>query len=420
MRWLDQVRSTFESYGFTSVETPSAEALDVLMSKGETSQEVYTLSRFQADGTDDSDARIGLRFDLTVPFARYTAQNFNELDFPFRRYQIGRVWRGERPQAGRYREFTQCDIDVISLDSVPLTVDAEMPRIAADVLTRLCIGPFQILVNNRKVLEGFYRGLGITDPVAVIRAVDKRDKIGPVGVRPLLVDLGLTPAQTDAVLDLAALRGSGTDVVAAVRAFGVTDPMLTEGLDELTFVLNSLTDLEPGTVIADLSIARGLDYYTGTVYEGKFVDYPDYGSICSGGRYENLAGSFIRRNLPGVGISIGLTRIFAKMLAEGRITGGPKTPTQVLVAVPSADSMPEAIRTGATLRARGMNVEVYLAADKLAKQLRYAARKGIPYVWFPPFRDGAPDEVKSMATGDQVPADPQMWTIPADTSTDLL
>ena len=411
LAWLDQVRATFESYGFTNVETPAVEALDALLSKGETSQEVYTLQRLQADDADTSDARLGLRFDLTVPFARYTAANFNDLTFPFRRYQIGRVWRGERPQAGRFREFTQCDIDVINPDSVPLYFDAEMPRIAYEALSRLGIGPVRIGINNRKVLEGFYRGLGIADPVAVIRAVDKRDKISDWAVRDILItQVGLTPAQAGEVLNLALLTGTDATVVDRVRALGVTDPLLDEGLEELAYVLDALSDLPAGAVYPDFSIARGLDYYTGTVYEGKLAEYPTYGSICSGGRYENLAGSFIRRNLPGVGISIGLSRIFAKMLAEGKITPGRTSPTQVLVAVPSDDRMPAAIAAAKTLRDRGFNVEVYYQADKLGKQLRYASRKTIPYVWFPPFRDDARDEVKDMTTGEQAPADPTTWT----------
>ncbi|KOX22130.1 histidine--tRNA ligase [Nocardiopsis sp. NRRL B-16309] len=406
-RWLDHIRAGFESFGFASVETPSVESLDVLMAKGETSQEVYTLHRLQSDAKDDSDARLGLHFDLTVPFARYVAQHFNELTFPFKRYQTQRVWRGERPQEGRFREFTQCDIDVINVDSVPLHFDAELPRIVHQVLTGLDLPAWTLNVNNRKVLQGFYEGLGVKDPVAVIRAVDKLHKIGDEGVRGILLGDGLTGEQADACLALARIRGA--DAAERVAALGVTSPLLTEGLDELTFVLDELADLPEGSVVADLSIARGLDYYTGTVYEASFDDDPGYGSICAGGRYENLAGQFIRRRLPGVGISIGLTRIFAKLVAEGRIEEGRACPTDVMVVVPGAERRADALRTGALLRERGFNTEVFHSTAKVGKQIQYAAKKGIPFVWFPPFEDGGEHEVKDMGSGEQASADPATW-----------
>lgn len=408
-RWLDHIRAGFESFGFASVETPSVESLDVLMAKGETSQEVYTLHRLQADAEDDSDARLGLHFDLTVPFARYVAQHFNELTFPFKRYQMQRVWRGERPQEGRFREFTQCDIDVINVDSVPLHFDAELPRIVHRVLSGLDIPAWTLNVNNRKVLQGFYEGLGIKDPTAVIRAVDKLHKIGDDGVRELLLADGLTDTQADSCLELARVRGTGTGVVERVRALGVSSELLDEGLEELTFVLDDLSDLPEGSVVADLSIARGLDYYTGTVYEASFDDDPGYGSICAGGRYEDLAGQFIRRRLPGVGLSIGLTRIFAKLVAEGRIEEGRVCPTDVMVVVPNAEQRREALRTGELLRERGFNTEVFHATSKIGRQIQYASKKGIPFVWFPPFGEDGTHEVKDMGSGEQVPADPATW-----------
>ena len=406
-QWLDRIRATYERYGFCSVETPSVEALEVLMAKGETSQEVYTLNRLQ--GGDASEASLGLHFDLTVPLARYVAQHFNDLVFPFKRYQIQRVWRGERPQAGRFREFTQCDIDVINIDSVPLSFDAELPRIIHEVLTDLEIGGFTLGINNRKVLQGFYAGIGIADPIAVIRIADKLAKIGPDGVSKLLADdLSLTDAQIKSVLDLAQVRG-GAEVADEIARMGSGGALLEEGLSELAYVLGELADLPAGSVVADLSIARGLDYYTGTVYEGTLTDAPGFGSICSGGRYDDLAGSFIRKHLPGIGMSIGLTRIFAKLVADGVISGGPLSPAQVLVIVPSDERRADAIGTAKTLRSRGFNVETYHAADKLKKQLTYGSRKQIPYIWFPPFEDGKPHEVKDMASGEQAPADPQTW-----------
>jgi histidyl-tRNA synthetase len=437
-RWLDRIRAAFERYGFCSVETPSVEALEVLAAKGETSQQVYALRRLQAEAGDDS-ARLGLHFDLTVPLARYVAQHFNDLVFPFKRYQIQRVWRGERPQEGRFREFTQCDIDVINVDRVPLSFDAELPRVVHEVFTGLGLPPWTIKINNRKVLQGFYEGLGVADPLAVIRIVDKFDKIGTDGVGELLaVEAGLSADQVAACLGLARVRaagatgagagagagvgvgvasaagggggGGGSGVAAAVGALGVKSDLLAEGLDELAFVLDELADLPPGAVVADLSVARGLDYYTGTVYETTFDDWPGFGSICSGGRYDDLAGSYIRRSLPGVGISIGLTRIFAKLLAEGRIEPGSASPADVLVVIPGEFRRAEAHAVARELRGRGLNVETYHQPDKLAKQIRYAARKKIPYVWFPPFDDGRPHEVKDMATGEQAVADPLAWT----------
>jgi len=408
--WLDRIRAAFERYGFCSVETPSVENVEVLLAKGETSQEVYTLRRLQADEGGDDSARLGLHFDLTVPFARYVAQHFNDLVFPFKRYQMQRVWRGERPQEGRFREFTQCDIDVINVDSVPLVYDAELPRIIHEVLTGLGLPPWVININNRKVLQGFYEGLGIDDPLAVIRVADKLDKIGADGVRQALTgSVGLTDRQAGACLELASIRGSGATVADDVTSLGVKSDLLTEGLDELTFVLSSLADLPEGTVVGDLAIARGLDYYTGTVYEGAFTGFPGYGSICSGGRYENLAGSYIRRDLPGVGMSIGLTRIFAKLVTEGLVTTGPSCPTTVLVALPSDDRRADAVATAARLRERGINTELYHQPDRVGKQIRYASRKGIPYIWFPPFEDGRPHEIKDLASGAQAPADPAVW-----------
>ncbi|MFE6304235.1 histidine--tRNA ligase [Nocardiopsis changdeensis] len=409
-RWLDHIRAGFESFGFASVETPSVENLEVLTAKGETSQEVYTLHRLQSDPKDDSDARLGLHFDLTVPFARYVAQHFNELTFPFKRYQMQRVWRGERPQEGRYREFTQCDIDVINVDSVPLHFDAELPRIVHRVLSGLDIPAWTLNVNNRKVLQGFYEGLGVKDPIMVIRAVDKLHKIGDDGVREILTGGGLSAEQADACLALARVRGTGADVPDRVRGLGVSSPLLEEGLEELSFVLDDLADLPEGAVVADLSIARGLDYYTGTVYEASFDDDPGYGSICAGGRYEDLAGQFIRRRLPGVGISIGLTRIFAKLVAEGRIGGGRICPTDVMVVVPGAERRRDALAVGELLRSRGFNTEVFHSTAKVGKQIQYASKKGIPFVWFPPFDEDGGHEVKDMGSGEQAAADPASWS----------
>ena len=324
--------------------------------------------------------------------------------------QIQRVWRGERPQEGRYREFTQCDIDVINLDHVPLYFDAEIPRIVAEILGDLKLPSWSLKINNRKVLQGFYENLGLADPVAVIQTTDRLDKVGREGVADILRGrLSLTEHQIGAVLDLATVSGSDSALVEDVKSMGVKSDLLNEGLTDLSFVLDSLTDLPSGSVVADLSSARGLDYYTGTVYEAKFEDWPGYGSICSGGRYENLAGSYIRKNLPGIGMSIGLTRIFAKLLSEGLLQTGPSCPTEILVLVPDPESRSEASKVTAALRSRGLNTEMHYQPDKVAKQIRYATRKGIPYAWFPRSELTADNEIKDLASGHQTKADPTSW-----------
>lgn len=410
LRWMDDIRRVFESYGFCSIETPSVEAIEILLAKGETDKEIYAVQRLHADD-ELSEARLGLHYDLTVPLARYVAEHFHDLVFPFKRYQIQRAWRGERPQEGRYREFYQGDIDVINLDHLSLQFDAEMPAIMYDILSRLQVGDFQIRVSNRKILAGYFRGLGIEQTIAAIRLVDKLDKIGEEGVLSLLQsDLALPREVALRGLALASIRTTDLSFVERVRALGVASDLLNEGLEELAFVIEALHTLPRGSLLADLSIARGFDYYTGTVYEATLLDFPAYPSICSGGRYDNLAGAFINRKLPGVGISLGLTRLFAKLVAEKRLRVGPKCPTQVLVILLRAERREEAVHTANVLRERGLNVELYHAPTKLAQQLRYASRKGIPYVWFPPFEEGGVHEVKHMASEEQEVADPAAWS----------
>jgi histidyl-tRNA synthetase len=409
LRWMDEIRCVFESYGFCSIETPAVEEIEVLLAKGETDKEIYALKRLQEDD-DSSDARMGLHYDLTVPLARYVAEHYNDLVFPFKRYQIQRVWRGERPQEGRFREFYQCDIDVINNNVVPLHFDAEMPAIIYEIFQRLGIVDFQMHINNRKILEGYLRGLGIDDANSVIRVLDKLDKVGRDGVlSQLQSNLGLQQDLASSCLALASIRTFDLSFVEQVRALGVKSDKLDEGLEELAFVVDALSDLPRGVVLADLSIARGFDYYTGTVYEGKLAEFPSYGTICAGGRYDDLASAFINRKLPGVGISLGLTRLFAALLAEGRVKVGPKSPALVLVVFPNAERRDEAIQTAKTLRERGFNVEMYHSPGKIAQQMRYASRKGIPYVWFPPFEDGGVHEVKNMSTEEQAVASPDMW-----------
>ncbi|MFI5836532.1 histidine--tRNA ligase [Micromonospora sp. NPDC051300] len=407
---LDRIRATFELYGFAPLETRSVEPLDQLLRKGETSKEVYLLRRLQADADGPAgDDALGLHFDLTVPFARYVLENGGKLQFPFRRYQIQKVWRGERPQEGRYREFLQADIDIVDRDTLPPHYEAEMPLVIGDALRALPIPPVRIQVNNRKICEGFYRGIGLTDPEAALRAVDKLDKIGPAKVAELLAETaGASEAQAKACLALAEISAPDASFADAVRALGVSDPLLDEGVAELTAVVETAAAHAPGLCVADLRIARGLDYYTGTVYETQMVGYERFGSICSGGRYDNLASSGAVR-FPGVGISIGVTRLLGLLFGADALSVSRSVPTCVLVAVTAEEDRPASDAVAAALRSRGVPTEVSPSAAKFGKQIRYAERRGIPYVWFPG-ADG--DEVKDIRSGEQVAAAAGEWTPP--------
>ncbi|MEU8312435.1 histidine--tRNA ligase [Micromonospora sp. NPDC005686] len=407
---LDRIRATFELYGFAPLETRSVEPLDQLLRKGDTAKEVYLLRRLQADADGPAgDDALGLHFDLTVPFARYVLENAGKLQFPFRRYQIQKVWRGERPQEGRYREFLQADIDIVDRDTLPAHYEAEMPLVIGDALRSLPIPPVRIQVNNRKICEGFYRGIGLTDAESALRAVDKLDKIGPTGVTELLASTaGASEAQAKAVLSLAEISAPDASFADAVRGLGVSDPLLDEGVAELTAVVETAAAHAPGLCVADLRIARGLDYYTGTVYETQMLGYERFGSICSGGRYDNLASSGNVR-FPGVGISIGVTRLLGLLFGAEALSVSRPVPTCVLVAVTAEEGRAASDAVAAALRSRGVPTEVSPSAAKFGKQIRYAERRGIPYVWFPG-ADG--DEVKDIRSGEQVPASAGEWTPP--------
>jgi histidyl-tRNA synthetase len=416
---LDVLRTTFEQWGFAPVETRAVEPLEQLLRKGEIDKEVYVLRRLQAgDGEPDEGRQLGLHFDLTVPFARYVLEHSGKLAFPFRRYQIQKVWRGERPQDGRFREFTQADVDVVGAGELAFHHEVEVALVMADALGRLReagIPPFRIQVNNRKVVEGFFRGLGLSDPVAALRAVDKLDKIGPDAVADLLAEVaGASPEQAKACLALADITTPDTSFADRVRALGVTHPLLDEGLDELARVLQAAGEHAPGIVVADLRIARGLDYYTGTVFETVLEGHADLGSICSGGRYDALA-SDGRDTYPGVGLSIGVSRLVSRLVSRGLVRATRSVPSCVLVAVPAEERRADADRIAAALRRRGIPVEVAPAATKYGKQIRHADRRGIPYVWFPAGSTGdTADEVRDIRSGVQVAADPQGWRPPAE------
>lgn len=418
---IDTLRHTFELHGFAGIETRAVEPLDQLLRKGDTSKEVYVLRRLQEESAEGH-AGIGLHFDLTVPFARYVLENAGKLDFPFRRYQIQKAWRGERPQEGRFREFTQADIDIVGRDTLAFHHDVEVTRVMVDALTRLDFLPgFRLQVNNRKLIQGFYAGLGIrTDDGStdeVMRLVDKLDKLPVDKVRDLLLqEAGLSVENADRVLELATIRSDDDGFVAAVRALGVEHELLDEGLSELAALVRGCADLvsERVRVTADLSIARGLDYYTGTVFETRLDGYESMGSICSGGRYDALA-SDGRTTYPGVGISLGVSRVVVPLLARTGLSASRSVPSAVLVAVVDEDSRATSSAVAADLRRRDIPCEVAPDAAKFGKQIRYAERRGIPFVWFVQQDDGAGrvrHQVKDIRSGQQVDADPAAWTPP--------
>jgi len=416
---LDTLRRTFELNGFAGIETRAVEPLSELLRKGETSKELYVLRRLQAEADEAAavdDSSLGLHFDLTIPFARYVLENAGQLSFPFRRYQIQKVWRGERPQEGRFREFYQADIDVVGAGELPFHVEVELPLVIAEALAALPIPPVRILVNNRKVAEGFYRGIGLDDVDAVLRSIDKLDKIGPDGVASLLMgELGASAEQAAACLVLAGITGDDARVAEQVTrlalAHGATSELLDTGLTELMALVEGAAAVAPGVLSADLRIARGLDYYTGSVYETVLVGHESLGSICSGGRYDELATDGAN-TYPGVGLSIGVTRLVSRLLGENLVRASRSVPSAVLVAVTPEQTRAASTRVAASLRARGIPVEVAPNAAKFGKQIRHADRRGIPFVWFPGV-DGAADEVKDIRSGDQVPADAAAWEPPS-------
>ncbi len=409
---LDTVRRVFELHGFASIETRAVEPLEQMLRKGEIDKEVYVLRRLHADA-QEGDAGLGLHFDLTVPFARYVVQNAGHLEFPFRRHQIQKVWRGERPQEGRFREFVQADIDVVGRDALAFHHEVEVALVMAEVFRALPMPPAVILVNNRRLAEGFFLGAGASDPAAALRAIDKLAKIGPAKVRDLLIgEAGLSGSGAGACLALAQIRSADTSFVEQVRALGVTHELLDQGLAELAAVVGAAAHRMPGAVVADLKIARGLDYYTGTVYETELVGHEDFGSICSGGRYDALA-SDGRTTYPGVGISLGVSRLLAALLGRGLVRATRSVPSAVLVAVDDEESRAGSAAIAAELRARGIPTEVAPKADRYGKQIRYADRRGIPFVWFPG-ADGDPGSVKDIRSGEQAQADPGSWRPPAE------
>ena len=395
---MTKIRTNFENHGFLPINTPNIEKSEVLLAKGggETEKQIY---RFQKGDTD-----MSLRFDLTVPLARYTVEHFNELSFPFRRYHIGKVYRGEKAQKGRFREFYQCDIDTIGNEKLDISNDAEFPVVIYHTFKDLGFDNFTIKLNNRKILNGFFASLEIDDMTSVLRAVDKFDKIGRENVIKELVENGVSQEAAEKILDFIAIEGSNEEIFAQLHDLKIENSVFKEGLEELEKVIAYIKDYDipEANYNVDLKIARGLDYYTATVYETILNDYPKLGSVCSGGRYENLASYYTDKKLPGVGLSIGLSRLFYQ-LNEAKIIKAEKKSLIDLIVIPMDGFLEEGIKLISKLRNKGVKCIVYTEEAKLKKKFKYADSLDIPYTIVL-----GEDEVKSgkytlknMKTGDQ-------------------
>ena len=405
-RMLESLRTTYSLYGFTPLDTPVIESAEILLAKGggETEKQIYRFTKGDSD--------LALRFDLTVPLAKYVALNYGHLTFPVRRYQIGKVYRGERAQRGRFREFYQCDIDVIGDGKLDISNEAEIPSIIYNAFRSMGLERFKIRVNNRKILTGFYDMQGLGDQSAdIMRTVDKLDKIGPDKVRDLLIESGVSQEAAGEILKFIAITGSNQEVLTALEGYRGRNETFDQGVDELATVVKYLVafGVPEENFAVDLTIARGLDYYTGTVYETVMLDHPEIGSICSGGRYDNLAGYYIDKPLPGVGISIGLTRLFYVLGEQGYFNEDMVTaPTDVLV-LPMTDDLAPAISFATLLRTSGVRAQVYGEQKKFKAKMSYADKLKIPYVVFlgeDEISKGVV-KVKDMTTGDQQELSPE-------------
>ncbi|MDD4568743.1 MAG: histidine--tRNA ligase [Tepidanaerobacteraceae bacterium] len=372
----DTIRQTYEKHGFIPIDTPLIEKSEVLLAKGggETEKQIY---RFTKGDTD-----MSLRFDLTVPLARFVAQHFQELTFPYRRYHIGKVYRGERSQRGRFREFYQCDVDIIGNGKLSVIYDAEILSIIYHTFINLGFEDFTIRINNRKILNGFFDSLNITNTADVLRSIDKLQKIGAKGVSSELIHIGLSTKVIDKILNFIKIQGSGEEKLQALISLNIENQTFKEGIEEISTVIGYVKSfgVPEKNYIIDLTIARGLDYYTGTVYETFLDEYPEIGSVCSGGRYDNLAEYYTTQKLPGVGVSIGLTRLFYQLKEAGLLgKNTPSTLTKVLV-IPMDESFNEySIKIANSLRENDIISEVYFGNVKIGKKLNYANKLNIPY-----------------------------------------
>lgn len=377
-KMMETLRKSYSVYGFTPLDTPVIESAEVLLAKGggETEKQIYRFSKGDSD--------LALRFDLTVPLAKYVAANYANLSFPFRRYQIGKVYRGERAQRGRFREFYQADIDIIGDGKLDIINEAEIPAIIYRTFSELGLKKFKIKVNNRKLLNGFYRLAGMSEKAAdIMRCVDKLDKIGPIEVRRLLMDeLHMFSHKADDVMDFMAISGTNTEVLAGLERYCGMDELFDEGLEEIRTVVKYLADfgVPEENFAIDLSIARGLDYYTGTVYETEMTEHPEIGSICSSGRYDDLAGYYTDKVLPGVGISIGLTRLFYVLNEQGLLSEETVSAPADALVIPMTEELGSAISAATVLRDAGVRTQLYCEKKKFKAKMSYADKLGIPYV----------------------------------------
>ncbi|MBZ9687826.1 histidine--tRNA ligase [Clostridium estertheticum] len=402
-RLADTIRKTYERFGFMPIDTPVIEKSEILLAKGggETEKQIY---RFLKGSTD-----LSLRFDLTVPLARYVAQNYSSLTFPFRRYQIGKVYRGERNQKGRFREFYQCDIDIVGNNKLNILNDAEIPSIIYSVFNNLGFQDFTIKINNRKLLNGFFEALEIQDIAEVLRVIDKLDKIGASNARLELLSCGLSDEIVEKIFEFINISGSNQDILTLLKNFNISNANFKDGVDEISLVTKyvKLFGVPDDNFKIDLKITRGLDYYTGTVYETFLNEYPSIGSVCSGGRYDNLAEYYTKQKLPGVGISIGLTRLFYQLNEAGFFKNDTnKSITKVLV-IPLDNNIDYGISLANFLRDKGVITEIYLEDSKLVKKLGYADKLGIPFVILMGEKESKSKTatIKNMLTGDQTTVD---------------
>ena len=406
-RMMDILRKTYASYGFAALDTPAIEDAQILLAKGggDTEKQIY---RFQKGDND-----LALRFDLTVPLAKYVALHYNELAFPFRRYQISKVYRGERAQRGRFREFYQADIDIIGDGKLDILNDAEIPAIIYNVFKGFGLNRFQIRVNNRKILSGFYAMQDLADKSGdIMRTVDKLDKIGAEKVRALLMgeECGLTEAQADEILKFISIRGTNAEVLSALEGYLGRNELFDLGVAELKTVCENLSafGVPEANFAVDLTIARGLDYYTGTVYETTLLDHPEIGSVCSGGRYDNLAGFYTDKQLPGVGISIGLTRLFYVLDEQGLLNSQlPTAPCDALVLPMGVEAAPAAA-LAQSLRTAGLKVQLYGENKKFKQKMAYADKLGVKFAVLlgTDELEAGKCSVKNMATGEQITVTP--------------
>ncbi len=373
----DRIRKVYERFGFLPIDTPTIELSEVLLAKagGETEKQIYRFNKGDSD--------LSLRFDLTVPLARYVAEHYNDLIFPFKRYQMSKVFRGERPQKGRFREFYQCDIDVIGQEALDLMFDAEIPTVIYNVFQELNIGKFTIRINNRKILNGFFESLNLINEASdILRVIDKIDKIGSREVAQELLDFGIAEESVDKIMNFISINGNNDEIITSLKDLNIDNEQFNHGIDEINEVINGMRDFSvPEDYFKiDLTIARGLDYYTGTVYETILDEYPRLGSICSGGRYENLTAYYTDEKLPGIGISIGLTRLFSQLKEIELIENSKRSLTQVLVIPFDRKDMNYTLNIASSIRNAGINTDVYYQNKGMKQKMKYADRLDIPYV----------------------------------------